>query len=224
MQDVYIEREESGEITIVTDVPPVRGEELLLELPGLRGRRSVMRVRAMQSSLVPFGDALRSRVTLQLAVPRVSADPEARSSAGNGQHVRKVGILVRRLLVQVVDVSSNGCLIETSEGLEAGTVGMLQLVVDDGSHGEALRICRAVRITGSDVQWRAGAEFLPLKAPTPTSVRNMVARLELMLELDSTAHTRTNSDDAEIAPEQPPASSALDIDEGLLATDEGPVI
>jgi hypothetical protein len=223
MQDVYIEREEGSEITIITDVPPVRGEDLLLELSGLRGRRSVLRVRAMQSSLVLFGDNVRARVTLRLAVPRVSADPDVESPTGNDQPIRKVGILVRRILVQVIDVSANGCLIETAEGLEEGTVGMLQLVVDDGSHGEALRICRAVRITGGDVQWRAGAEFLPLKAPTPTSVRNMVARLELMLEVDSAAHTRTNSDDAEIALEPLGGSSALDIDEGALGTDGGPV-
>jgi hypothetical protein len=96
-----------------------------------------------------------------------------------------MGVLIRRLPVRVRNVSASGCLLETADSLPEGAVGLLELVIEGERHVEALRVNRSTRIAGSAWPWRTGAQFLALSAPLPTSVRNVVARFEIMEELDS---------------------------------------
>lgn len=94
-----------------------------------------------------------------------------------------IGVLIRRVPVRVKDVSSNGCLLESAELLPEGTVGLLELDIDGDVHVETLCVSRSTRMAGSAWLWRAGARFLALNAPPPTSVRNVVARFEILDEL-----------------------------------------
>jgi hypothetical protein len=73
MQDVYVEDANATQITIVTDVPPAAGNDLLIELPPEDEGRPVLRVRASESTLVRFGDRLRHRVVLQVLQRRISS-------------------------------------------------------------------------------------------------------------------------------------------------------
>jgi hypothetical protein len=73
MQDVYVEDATATQITIVTDVPPAVGNDLLIELPPEDEGRPVLRVRASQSTLVRSGNRLRHRVVLQVLQRRISS-------------------------------------------------------------------------------------------------------------------------------------------------------
>ena len=72
MQDVYVEEVSATHITIVTDAPPPAGNNLLIELSPEDDGRPVLRVRASECTLVPFGDRLRHRVVLQVLQRRIS--------------------------------------------------------------------------------------------------------------------------------------------------------
>jgi hypothetical protein len=85
--------------------------------------------------------------------------------------------------VRVRDVSTAGCLLESYDLIPDGTVGLLELDVNGERQVEAVQVCRSLRVTGSAWPWRAGARFLALNAPPPTSVRNVVARFEIIDEL-----------------------------------------
>jgi hypothetical protein len=93
-----------------------------------------------------------------------------------------IGVLIRRIPVRVRNVSTSGCLLESADLLPDGAIGMLELAIDGDRHVEALRVNRSTRIPGAAWPWRAGAQFLALNAPLPTSVRNVVARFEIMDE------------------------------------------
>lgn len=73
MQDVYIEEANATHVTIVTDAPPAAGDDLLIELPPEDDGRPVLRVRASECTLVPFGDRLRHRVVLQVLQRRIAS-------------------------------------------------------------------------------------------------------------------------------------------------------
>ena len=66
LQDVFVEHVRGKEIVVLMDAPLTEGEELMLEMPRERGRRSLVRVRAVSSTVVPFGTMMRHRVGLQV--------------------------------------------------------------------------------------------------------------------------------------------------------------
>jgi hypothetical protein len=107
--------------------------------------------------------------------------------------LRRIGVIVRDIAVRVHDASASGCLIESRELLPEGAVGLLEITGDAGRTVEALRISRSTVIAGSATRFRAGAQFLPLGAPGPRSVRNQLARLEVVLEIEAAAGIRTSS-------------------------------
>jgi hypothetical protein len=102
--------------------------------------------------------------------------------------------------VRVLDASANGCLVESGERLPEGAVGLLEVAqVSRGRTSEPLRINRSMEIAGGATRFRAGAQFLPLGAPRLTSVRNQLARLEVVLEIEAAAGIRTSSRPAKLA-------------------------
>jgi PilZ domain-containing protein len=106
---------------------------------------------------------------------------------------RRIGVILRDIPVRVIDASANGCLIECREPLPEGAVGLLEISGEDGPTVEPLRIRRSTEIAGGATRFRAGAQFLPLGAPGPRSVRNQLARLEVVLEIEAAAGIRTSS-------------------------------
>jgi hypothetical protein len=106
---------------------------------------------------------------------------------------RRIGVIVRDIPVRVLDASASGCLVESREPLPEGAVGLLEIAGDQGPTSEPLRISRSTVIAGGATRFRAGAQFLPLGAPGPASVRNQLARLEVVLEIEAAAGIRTPS-------------------------------
>ena len=111
----------------------------------------------------------------------------------NATVLRRIGVIVRDIAVRVHDASASGCLIESCELLPHGAVGLLEINGHEGRTVEALRISRSTEIAGGATRFRAGAQFLPLGAPGPRSVRNQLARLEVVLEIEAAAGIRTSS-------------------------------
>ncbi|HEX5109973.1 MAG TPA: hypothetical protein VFV95_16085 [Vicinamibacterales bacterium] len=101
-----------------------------------------------------------------------------------------IGVIIRRIPVKVRDVSAAGCLLESADMLPEGAVGQLELTIDGERHLETLQVCRSTRTSGGAFPWRAGARFLSLTAPLPTSVRNFAARFEIMDELGSQSRSQ----------------------------------
>ena len=102
-----------------------------------------------------------------------------------------IGVIIRRIPVRVRDVSAAGCLLESADLLPEGAVGQLELTIDGERHLETLQVCRSTRTSGGGLPWRAGGRFLSLSAPPATSVRNLVARFEIIDELGAQPRFRS---------------------------------
>ena len=76
-------------------------------------------------------------------------------------------VLLRNLPLTVRDVSSSGCLIESSAPLQVGTVGWLEVEFEGERRFEWFRIAR-VHARGEHA-FLAGVEFLPLAAASADS-------------------------------------------------------
>ena len=185
MQDVCVETVEGDQIAIVGDLALQCGEELLLELPRSLGIRSVVLVHVVHSRPI-VGQRGRHRVLLRSSVPvemptvrrgTVQAIPAPASS------LPALGVLMRRVPIRVRDVSTSGCQLESPDILLEGAVGQLEIAIDGQLQKEPLRVCRSVRTPGGQWPWRSGAHFLALEVPSATSVRNVVARFEILDEL-----------------------------------------
>jgi hypothetical protein len=112
---------------------------------------------------------------------------------------RRIGVILRDITVRVLDASASGCLVESREPLPEGAIGLLEVMGEQGRTVEPLRINRSMKIAGGATRFRAGAQFLPLGAPGLTSVRNQLARLEVVLEIEAAAGIRTSSRPAKLA-------------------------
>lgn len=88
------------------------------------------------------------------------------------------GALVRRVPAKVINVSTRGCLIQTSAQLTPGAVGLLEVETGEAAPGEPVRICHSMERPGSPLPFCAGTEFLVFDAPFPRSVREQAARFE----------------------------------------------
>jgi hypothetical protein len=178
MQDVQIERANAGEITVIAATRPTPREQTI-QMRDTAGRRIALRVQVAASAVVPGSELVRNRVVLRVLGAAAAGGRLAGEIPGN---VGAIAVLVRRIAARAVNVSSNGCLLELAEYVGEGAVALLDIAGVQRGSGDAVRLCRAAHIPGGAWPWRAGAEFLPLDAPLPTSVRNAAARLEALLD------------------------------------------
>jgi PilZ domain len=88
-----------------------------------------------------------------------------------------VGVLTREVRVRLVNISSSGCLVESSHRLEPGTSGVLRVRVGDDTFTDDVRIARVQAVQGAGAAWYVGAEFLWTTQPGVRSMRRMVSRL-----------------------------------------------
>ena len=108
----------------------------------------------------------------------------------------RLGALVRRLPIRVVDISPVGCLLESALSLDAGTVALLALQIGGRRYLDPIRITRSVRLSGGIWAYRFGAEMLTLAPPSVQTLRR-VALLE-GADLVMPAQTRTTSTGGEM--------------------------
>jgi hypothetical protein len=186
MQDVCVDSVDGDRIGIVCDHPLQPEEELLLELPRAFGVRSVTLVHVSNCSPLGLGQGRRHRILLRTSVPiempKVRRRP-ALTAVPTAPGMPALGVLMRRVPIRVRDVSTSGCQLESPEVLMEGAVGQLEIAIDGQLQKEPLRVCRSIRTPGGQWPWRSGAHFLALEVPSPASVRNVVARFEILDEL-----------------------------------------
>ena len=166
MQDVRIEHVDAQSITVLASERPVSREQTI-QLRDVSGRRTSLRVLPSESAVVTNGEVLRHRVKLRLLG---SEDPQGRIGDVPAVSPGSIALLVRRIEARAVNVSSSGCCLEMSEHVGEGSIALLDLLGIQRGTGDAVRLCRAARVSGAAWPWSAGVEFLPLDTPGPTSM------------------------------------------------------
>lgn len=187
MQDVCVEQMSGDVIVVISAVAIQPAESLVLELPRALGNRSAAQVEAVSCTGVWIGDSRRHRIVLHgthhletRGPDRPGRKPEFVAPQAS---LPSLGVFIRRVPVRVRDVSTAGCQLESPDALPEGAVGQLEIRAGNELHCEPLRVCRSAHAAGSPWPWRAGAHFLALNAPAAASVRNVVARFEIIDEL-----------------------------------------
>jgi hypothetical protein len=92
-----------------------------------------------------------------------------------------LGVLTRDLRVRLLNISTSGCLVESTAPIEAGTTGRLTIRVSGEMYADAVRVTRAQRVEGAGSTWHVGAEFLWTSQPGLRSLRRVVSRLRQVL-------------------------------------------
>ena len=96
-------------------------------------------------------------------------------SASPGSEVS--GMLARSVPTRLIDISRTGCLLESRQRVENGTVGELQLQVQRETFVDDVRVTRCVLVEGSGSIYRVGAEFVQTRRPGENSIRRAIAAI-----------------------------------------------
>ena len=179
MQDVYVERLAAPEIVVLADASIPPGTELTLTVPAAFETR---RIPATVTAAGPSSRATSTRHPYRITL-QVHDSEEEGLLLDPSQTPPSIGVLLRRVPVRVHDISIGGCLIEAAGTLPDGSIGVLELTVGGEQHSETLRVCRSEARKPGAAPARSGARFLALSSRPSTSVRNVVARFELLEEL-----------------------------------------
>lgn len=87
------------------------------------------------------------------------------------------GMLARSVQTRLLDISRTGCLLESRQRVEDGTVGELRLHLDDQTFVDDVRVTRCVRVEGSGSVYHVGAEFVQTRRPGAHSIRHAVTAI-----------------------------------------------
>jgi hypothetical protein len=97
-------------------------------------------------------------------------------------HVELTGVLARHIPTRLIEVSRSGCLVESAQRIEEGTVGALLLEVQGQTFSEDVRATRCVVVAGMGSRYLVGMEFLNTGRMDGPSIR----RVMLNALMDST--------------------------------------
>lgn len=87
------------------------------------------------------------------------------------------GMLARNVPMRLVDMSRTGCLLESRQRVEDGTVGELRLQVQRETFVDDVRVTRCVLVEGSGSIYRVGAEFVQTRRPGEHSIRRAITAI-----------------------------------------------
>jgi hypothetical protein len=87
------------------------------------------------------------------------------------------GLLAKNVPTRLIDISRTGCLLESRQRVEDGTVGELQLQVERETFVDDVRVTRCVLVEGSGSIYRVGAEFVQTRRPGEHSIRRAIAAI-----------------------------------------------
>lgn len=87
------------------------------------------------------------------------------------------GMLARNVPTRLLEISRTGCLLESRQRVEDGTVGELQLQVALETYVDDVRVTRCVLVEGSGSIYRVGAEFVQTRRAGEHSIRRAVAAI-----------------------------------------------
>jgi hypothetical protein len=89
-----------------------------------------------------------------------------------------VAVLGREVPVRLVDISSAGCLLESSSRFEKGATGLLRVTFDAVEYADHVRVMRCLEAEGGSGLYQMGAEFLWTTSPDVLSLRRVIAKLQ----------------------------------------------
>jgi hypothetical protein len=87
------------------------------------------------------------------------------------------GMLARNVPTRLLEISRTGCLLESRQRVEDGTVGELQLQLQRETFVDDVRVTRCVLVEGSGSIYRVGAEFVQTRRAGEHSIRRAVAAI-----------------------------------------------
>jgi hypothetical protein len=99
-----------------------------------------------------------------------------------------IGMLARNVPTRLVDISRTGCLLESAQRVEVGTVGELRLQLQQDTFVDDVRITRCVLVEGSGSNYQVGAEFVQTQRPGERSIRRAIAAI--LRGLDTTVRLK----------------------------------
>ena len=88
-----------------------------------------------------------------------------------------VGSIGRDVVVQLVDVSRSGCLLNSPVVIPVGTLGILSLEIDGEVYTDDVRVARCLQVPGTGERHHVGVEFLALRRASRESLRSYAASL-----------------------------------------------
>jgi PilZ domain len=90
---------------------------------------------------------------------------------------QSLAALVAQTPLLVLDVSQNGCLLESQQPVEPGRMGTLRLALNGGWFVEDVRITRCLAVPGRGSTYHLGAEFLQTRRLPDQSLRHLVGQI-----------------------------------------------
>ena len=175
LQDVQVEHADDHAITVLSDVPGIRGEEVTLRIGPSDAVPMTVPVRTTSSEPRMLDGRLVHRVHLTMTGPADRAGADDATMWPPSGHPTTV--VIRHHTARILNLSRGGCLFELSTRLGVGTVATLQ-------RGDTLVSPEPVRINSlserKGVSWpyAVGAEFLSLEPPSSHSLRALAGRME----------------------------------------------
>jgi pilus assembly protein Flp/PilA len=85
-----------------------------------------------------------------------------------------LGVLARSIPARLVEISRSGCLLESRQRVDDGTIGELRLMVGGELLRDDVRVTRCVLVEGSGASYLVGAEFVLTRRPGESSMRRAV--------------------------------------------------
>ena len=85
-----------------------------------------------------------------------------------------IGMLARSVPTRLIDISRTGCLLESRQRVDAGTVGELRLQLHTDTYVDDVRVTRCVLVEGSGSIYLVGAEFIQTHRPGERSIRRAI--------------------------------------------------
>ncbi len=86
-----------------------------------------------------------------------------------------IGLLARNVPTRLLDISRTGCLLESRQRIDIGTVGELRLEVQHLTYVDDVRVTRCVLMEGSSAIYLVGVEFVPTHRKGERSIRRAIA-------------------------------------------------
>ena len=85
-------------------------------------------------------------------------------------------VLMREHLMRIVDISRSGCLIESRQRVEVGTVGRLRLRLGPEECTDDIEVVRCDAVGLGQVAYHIGVRFLWTTPRQPGTIREAVTR------------------------------------------------
>jgi hypothetical protein len=85
-------------------------------------------------------------------------------------------VLTRELSVRVINVSAGGCLVESHQRIEVGTIGTLQLKLGSEECKDDVEVVRCELVEGDRSVYHVGVRLLRTRPRQAGTIRHAVAR------------------------------------------------